>query len=88
MSKYSVGAVEVVDDDHMIDWSKITGAPSAATVASAGIGTITNCSAYMGLNVSQSTDANGVVTFTFTAVELASVSNCNCACSGAVNCNC
>ena len=29
MAKYSVGGTEVIDDSGLIDWSKITGTPSA-----------------------------------------------------------
>lgn len=85
--KYAVAGAEIIGDDGKIDFADLSGAPSAATCSSIGIGTITNCSAYMGLNVTTSVTA-GVITITFSAVNLASIANCAGVCTAPVDCNC
>lgn len=84
MAKLTVGSTEVIDDNGLIDWEKLTNNPAAASVAQIQYGSASNCGTDCWLSVVIG-GSDGTTAITFNMV---SGSNCNCNCQCSVNCNC
>lgn len=83
---YRVNGVEIIGANTSIEWSKLSGAPVAATVTEVRLGTISNCGTYFKVVVTATPNTTTGNWNLRLASQQATPSNCNCNCDCTVNC--